>query len=215
MPDSSDPTLARRVYNLVRPYTPRDYAEFNGVRAKGVRVFDRTEEVPGYEAELCELVDAHLEEGMTVLEVGGGLGVSAVRIARAIGPSGSLTVYEGSHENVQLVEDTVAENEVPCDVRVRNALVGRPVDLYDEPSGADHVAPEELPPCDALVLDCEGTEVQILAELSELPRVVVVETHDHLVPGCTDAVECLLEASGYEIVERRRHTEDIQVLAAV
>lgn len=214
MTKASVPSPVRNLYNRIRHFLPRDYGEFNGVRAKGVRRLDVEREFPEYEAELCAVIDNQLELGMSVQEVGGGMGVSAVHICRTIGEGGSLTVYEGSHENAALVADTLEENDAPCEATLRNAVVGTPLHLYTKPKEADAVSPGDLPDCDALVMDCEGTEIQILAGYPHTPDVIVVETHDQLVPGCTAAVKCLLREKGYEIVERQRQTEDISILAA-
>jgi hypothetical protein len=57
-----------------------------------------------------------------------------------------------------------------------------------------------LPDCDVLVLDCEGTEIEILEEMEIKPRAVIVETHG--MNGATEeAVRERLDSAGYDTVE--------------
>jgi hypothetical protein len=207
--------MIKKLYNLIRPWLPRDYAKFNGVRSKGVRYFDRTRNFPDYEAELCSVITQHLRSGMAVVEVGGGLGISAVYASKLIGEDGSLTVYEGSEQHTEIVRDTINCNETPSKTVVQNQIVGQPIHLYEESNTANSIPPAKLPDCDALVLDCEGTEIQILSEYTHTPQVVVVETHEQFVPGCTTGVECILNHNNYEVVTRERQSENIVILGAI
>jgi hypothetical protein len=152
---------------------------------------------------------------MSLVEVGGGLGVSGVDASKLIGENGSLTVYEGSKRNVELVRDTLDCNDTPSETVVRNAIVGQTIHVYDDPNAAKSIPPFELPDCDALVLDVEGTEIQILSEYAHTPEVVIVETHEQFVPGCTAAAECILKANNYEIVDRERQSKNMVVLEAI
>jgi len=63
---------------------------------------------------------------------------------------------------------------------VGEAVVGDAVDTFGEPVDR-RVRPTELPDCDVLVLDCEGSEVEILQDLGPDPREIVVESHAELV----------------------------------
>ena len=58
------------------------------------------------------------------------------------------------------------------------------------------VAPEALPPCDVLELDCEGAEVEILSTMTIRPRVILTETHG-LYGAPTPRVVELLGKIGY------------------
>jgi Methyltransferase FkbM domain len=82
------------------------------------------------------------------------------------------------------------------------------------------VRPDELPPCDVLELDCEGSEVGILRDMLIEPRIVAVETHGFL-GAPTGDVRNVLENRGYQVsdlgfAEPRLETEcakrDIRVL---
>jgi protein-L-isoaspartate O-methyltransferase len=207
--------LVQRVYNLVRPILPKSYGVFNGVKVKDIRIFDRTTSFPEYEAELCAAIDETVEPGMDVTVVGGGRGVSTVRAARIVGDRGTVTVYEGSEKQVTLVEDTVQTNNVASCVDIRHAVVAGDIDVYTDTEDVPRVDPADLTASDALILDCEGAEIAILSELEHLAEVVVVETHDQIIPGATAAVRHILENRGYEISTERNHGDGIQVLAAV
>ena len=71
-----------------------------------------------------------------------------------------------------------------------------PVFVYGRRRGGV-VAPADLPPCDVLELDCEGSEVEILGALAVRPRVVLVETHG-LYGAPTDRVLALVRGLGYD-----------------
>jgi hypothetical protein len=52
-----------------------------------------------------------------------------------------------------------------------------------------------------LELDCEGSEVEILRELTVQPRMILVETHG-IYDAPTDLVASLLEKRGYIVSHR-------------
>lgn len=73
------------------------------------------------------------------------------------------------------------------------------------------VSPKELPDCDVLELDCEGSELSILQSLSIRPQLIFIEIHPHKGGFGPYAVLEELDQLGYDIV--RRYTHDGQVLS--
>lgn len=162
---------------LLRERLPRKLAVCNGVTARAARLLDATDVIPDYEAALVDGIRRCVRRGDDVVVVGGGYGVSSVVAADHVGPEGSVITYEGAAEHVDLVVETCSLNGVSDCVTVEHAVVGSDPNLYTRSGGARSVPPAELRACDVLVLDCEGAETEILADVRPLPRSIVVETH--------------------------------------
>lgn len=192
------------------------YAEWNGVQvpesvAPKQRYFDTRLPYDFHQANRRTNeggeVNAHRQytnRGDDVVIVGGGRGVTTVIAADQAGLEGSVLTYEGSRRYSDIVSETVRINNVDDRCEVVNAVVGSPIDVYDEddPDRLDVVPHDELPDCDVLELDCEGAEVGILRELKITPRVIVVEVHPRKYPDEIHVVEEQLAGLGYEIVDR-------------
>lgn len=210
------PTLAQRLRRRivqtweasVRPHLPIVSSAYNGVAVQDgqSRLLDRlcpwrSPARPHYEWALVNGLHRHVRPGTHVVIVGGGWGVSAVHAARHTGSAGQVTVYEGARRQVEHCRETMRHNGVADRVTVHHALVGPAVDLHGAPDGAAQVAPESLPPCDLLALDCEGAETEILRGLSHRPRVLLVETHG-LFGAPSDAIWHLLEERSYTVLSK-------------
>lgn len=192
----------RSIYDeYVRDQLPRKIGVYNGVPVRDRALFDMTDEQPEYEGPLVNAIERTVQGEDSVIIVGGGRGVSTVIAARAVGPLGDVTVYEGSREQYDLVEETVRLNRVADRTSVNFEVVGDAVSLWGEGMQADISDPEKLPPCDILILDCEGAEKQVVSELSTLPSTIVVETHGDLGVAPEEMVRTL-ESRGYEIINR-------------
>jgi len=206
---------------------PRRNSVYNGVDTRGARLFDsaipwRKRHKPNYESGIIKSLDAHTSQGDTVVVVGGGWGVTAVRAAELVGKTGHIYVYEGAKEAVERVYETLTLNNI-TNVEVTHAVVGTAKQLRGKQADAAHLEPVELPECDVLELDCEGAELEILRKLTSRPESIIVETHG-LHDASTEQVASILDKRGYEVVssviadERNREfcvEHDIQVLTAV
>jgi hypothetical protein len=110
-------------------------------------------------------------------------------------PEGSVVVYEGAASRVDQIRQVIESEGVADRVQVRHAVVGEPRSLRGDRGDARAVAPDQLPDCDVLELDCEGTELEILPALDSRPWVMLVETHGmHDAP--TEAVASELRTMG-------------------
>jgi hypothetical protein len=129
---------------------------------------------------------------------------------------GDVIVFEGGEKQAEIVERTLANNDVPASVELRHAIVAEAIALRTESGDADVVPPSELPDCDVLEMDPEGAELQILRELEIEPRVIIVETHADLGASEEDVRE-ELDRLGYRVTGRKPITPSrgIVVLCAV
>jgi hypothetical protein len=214
-------------FGLLRPRFPYTAVDYNGVIVRNAKLFDRyvpgqRADRPNYESGVVDALERHVDAGDSVVVIGGGWGVTAVRAARKTGAAGSVVVYEASKEMTARVAETLALNGVEDRVDLTNAVVGHGVDVWGEATD-DVVHPSELPECDVLVLDCEGAEVDVLVDMAIDPRVIAVETHG-LYDAPSNEVAALLEERGYTVTNRTvadRGLEetcreaDIRVLTAV
>lgn len=198
--------------NYVSPYLPRTVVRYNGVPVKAARVFDtslpwRKGQRPQFESGLISAISRHVSPGDDVVIVGGGWGVTAVAAAKKIGSSGSVTVFEGAKREVNRVEETVSLNSVSDIVEINHAIVGPEVHLKSASGAPDHISPDKLPPCDVLELDCEGSENEILQNLSTYPEHIFVETHG-IYGSPTNKVRNTLKKLDYEILQCDIGAED-------
>ncbi len=150
---------------------------------------------PEYEQALVTALRQNVRPLDRIVIVGGGVGVTAV-IAAKLG--GSVICYEGGAEEVRHVIDTANMNGVS--VTVHHAVVGNPSHVYGSTDQAMQIAPEALPECDVLELDCEGSEISILSQMTIRPRVVLVETHG-VYGAPTERCRELLESRGYTVTD--------------
>lgn len=193
----------------------RAYVRLNGVPVSHRRLTDRV--LPGwmqrgipttdpdYERDYVHLIEERVSEGDDVVLVGGGWGVSTVAAARQVSESGTVTTFEGAERSVERVRRTVEMNGVATRVDVRHAVVGTDIGLDSSPGTARRVAPVELPACDVLALDCDGAELDIVAEMRGRSPTLIVEHHgmtkldETLVEYQPERMGELIEEAGYGI----------------
>jgi methyltransferase FkbM-like protein len=178
---------------------------------------------PLYEDTLVRGLNTHVRMGDRVIVVGGGSGVTSVVAALAAGPTGRVQCFEGSAEMIPLIEKTIARNRMQTRISVHPAVVGPLIEVYGGAPNANQVEPNELPQCDVLELDCEGSELSIIKNLSYRPRVILVETHG-LYGSPTEKVSSLLQECGYIVTnmglaeptdEEFCSKHDIQILCGI
>lgn len=192
------------VYNQhIAPLLPRTTAVYNGVEVKGARYFDsllawRDKDKPHYESGIVSGIENHVKPGDSVVIVGGGWGVTAVKATQTVGSSGKVMVYEGSAKETNHIRDTLRANNLSDRVNIIHSVVGPMISLRGDAGATNHTSPEDLPECDVLELDCEGSEIEILENLLIRPRVILVESHGML-NAPSSKVEGLLEDMSYSI----------------
>jgi tRNA A58 N-methylase Trm61 len=155
-------------------------------------------DIPDYEEKLVTALRSAVQPGNTVVVVGGGNGITAVVAAKLAGPGGHVICYEASSEQLPLIQQTFRRNKV--DVDLRFAAVGEAISVYGDGEVAPVVAPEELPECDVLELDCEGAERIILGRMTIRPHVIAVETHG-VYGSPTKSVREALEKLDYAVTD--------------
>jgi hypothetical protein len=154
-------------------------------------------DAPGYEQALVTALKANVKRGDNVVIVGGGLGITCVVAARAA-ETGQVKCFEGDLQGVDAVRRVARLNGVAERVTALHAIVGEAIGVYGDALATTTVHPSELPDCDFLELDCEGSEVGILRDLTVQPRVIAVETHGFL-GAPTAVVRQVLEKRGYRV----------------
>jgi len=91
-------------------------------------------------------------------------------------------------------------NDVDDVVTVEEAIVGDPTTLYQGMADdAEVIDPANLPACDVLEMDCEGSELGILEGMQIRPRVLIVELHPTMYDAPNAAPVELIEEMGYEM----------------
>lgn len=214
--------------NYISSKIPKSNVEYNQVHIRKTRSFEsivpwkKERGRPNYESGLVGLIDKFVQSGDEVTIIGGGWGVTAVKAANKVGPSGRVHVYEGSISEVKKINKTIQINGVSDRVEVEHAVVGPKISLRGEIGNPSYISPDELPECDVIELDCEGSEMKILKELYICPRDILVESHGHKNASSSD-IKSILETKSYiiqsEVVADKRVKEkcikkDVYAIAA-
>lgn len=190
----------------------------NGVAVPGTEFDDDRDAYPTHESTVVSALRRRVRRGDSVVVVGGGWGTTTVVAARMTHFEGDVTTFEPSSKMLETLRRTVEINRVNEVVTLEHAAVGPVSDsserIFGSPDG-DVVAPEALPACDVLDIDCEGAELEVLRGLRFRPRLVTVEAHPHL-GGERDDVADELRRLGYEIVDEapiRPESDIVNVVA--
>lgn len=188
----------------VAPLLPRRTVQYNEVDVPAARLFDgvlpwrSTKDRPNYESGLIEGLEQYVQPGADVIIVGGGWGVTTVKAAENAGEEGHVTVYEGSKKEAEMVRRTVEINGHSDTVTVNHTIVGTALNLRSDEGDAEIIESGDLPDCDILELDCEGTEVEILRDMTIHPDIILVESHG-LYDAPTDKLKEILRNKSYSI----------------
>lgn len=179
-------------------------------------------DIPTYESGSVKALKSAVRKGDKVVVIGGGYGVTAVWAARLTGSHGCVLCLEGSADRATDVRIAARQNAVADRIEVVNAVVGEKVSLFGDGRTGPNMRPEELPECNVLEMDCEGSEVSIIESMVVRPRDIIVETHGFH-GAKTSKVKRLLENLSYDVtdmgvaVSHKRdycETMDIRVLLA-
>lgn len=209
-------------YSQFLPWIKRDY---NGITVPSHKPTGRfipavdVKDKPNYEEGIISSLEREVEEGDNIVICGGGLGVTAVKSALLNEDPSKVEIFEGSRSQIENIEKTLRENEV-SEINLRHAIVGNEKEIWGSTGEADRISAEDLPLCDILELDIEGSEKGVLKELGISPNTIIVESHGHL-DAPTDEIKSILRVKGYEIknvelAEDSEHAEknDIRVITA-
>lgn len=213
-------SVCRVFYNPIRPHLPKKLTVANGVVIRHRPFLDLTDVNPHYEASLIEQMENGIQEGDTVVVVGGGKGVSTVHASRLAGQTGDVHTYEAVRGQIDAINETLELNYTLAPVTLHHATVGSvdswSAERFGQSEGSVNIPPHELPDADVLVLDCEGAEKQIIPHIAGSIRSVVVETHGWLGSDRSTIRESLID-QGFDI--QGESVEDagkgIHVLSAI
>jgi len=216
--------LVTRIYtfgynNIVRTRLPKQgssVVEYNSVKIHDDEgklldgIVPKAGHIPLYEQPIIRGVANHVLDDDRVVVIGSGLG--AVTTICAAQTSEPVVSYEGSSEMYERSLKTYEMNNISERVVPHHAVVAENIGVWGAEGDAAHVTVDELPRCDVMILDCEGAEFQIVENLEDKPRVIIVETHGEV----PTMVEMLTEG-GYEIddVELYNPDQDLYVLTCV
>jgi hypothetical protein len=170
------------LYNLVYSHFPKRYLEYNGVGVPAARLFEDkiptrvVEDRENYEEGIVRSIERNVRKDDEVILLGGGYGVTAVKAAQQTGDASFVSIFEASEEQVELIMDTLERNDYR-DIEVNNAVVGSEVDVWGSSESAESLNPGDIPSCDVLEMDIEGSEKEVLKNLEIRPRVLIVESH--------------------------------------
>jgi hypothetical protein len=111
----------------------------------------------------------------------GGSGITSLYTLRSIGENGFLTIYEDGKESIRVIDLNPTNNSFN-NYKIIQAIVGDEKNVYGGNTLESlFVHPKDLPECDYLELDCEGSEKSILENMRINPGYIVVEIHPRLI----------------------------------
>lgn len=209
----------RRVFGFcyrksLRKFLPQSgYYTENKVKIKEKKSFDRFFYLPdsfsNYPNREGGIVSSHIgltRKGDSVVIVGGGRGITAIRANKIVGETGNVSIYEGGKESITDIKNTIEINNIESDIDIHHAIVGKERDVYwGDSTEADLLSPDDLPKCSVLELDCEGSEIDILKSLGIRPRVIILELHPYNYEEDPEMPLKILSEYGYDIALRFGH----------
>lgn len=132
---------------------------------------------PSYEGQFVEYIREYVEEGDSIVVIGGYFGASTIAAATQAGDSGGVTTFEATPEGADRVRKTARLNNVQQSVTVKAQSVGPIYNSKGRALGDGKIPPSELPNCDVLSIDCDGCELDVLDNIEVRPRTIIVEHH--------------------------------------
>lgn len=189
-----------------REYIPRKIGMYNGVAVRRPSILEIKDVYPDAEIHTLSNFSQFLNRGDEVVVIGGGWGIVAVKAAKIVGKTGRVIVFEGSQEYVERIHETAQLNGVENILTVNHAIVGNKENVWGSSSGADFVSPTDLPDCDVLQLDCEGSELEILREITISPQTIFVEVHG-MFGVSIEQTRREIKKRGYTIVDENVYSE--------
>jgi tRNA A58 N-methylase Trm61 len=160
------------------------------------RILDFNKNDPEYKREYLEAIRKHVNEGDDVGIIGGGRGISSVVALRR---GATVTAYEAAQEMVSIAEKTIDWQGFSDEFELVHGVVGEPIEVYGDRLGKS-IPPGEIDH-DVLILDCEGSEANIIRQLKSIPDILIVETHPGRGVSSQKTIDAM-EASGYVIIHQ-------------
>jgi hypothetical protein len=202
--------------NFVRPRLPTtgDRKYVSGIELVSEKyrrhVFDEFIPIPTpYEQYLKERNIALIREEVNTADVGisigGGYGVTAVALSEFVH---ELHIYEGSTDLINEIEKNLTANNTTANIHAK--IVGEAIDI-DGNVSTESISPRELPLADVVEMDCEGAEISILPEITNIPDQFVIETHPQN-GAPTDEVIHMLNEIGHTVIKQVPDPVDGDVL---
>lgn len=196
--------LKNRFHSVIRPVLPvSGFRTYNSVKVEQAKLCDEKFQSLNDENREGGLVTAHkrfTKSGDSVHIVGGGYGVTAVRVAKMIGDTGEVNIFEGGLNRINDLKNIVEMNNVSSICNIHHTVVGLEKNVYGgDTTDADTLSSYELPECDVLELDCEGAEIDVLTGIEFCPRVIIVECHPWLYSEPPTKPIKIMKKMGYRI----------------
>ncbi len=144
-----------------------------------------------------------------VVIIGGGYGITAYWASKIVGKNGNVIIYEGGEESFNRVKRTLKINSDFNNYQVYQSIVGENINVYGgSTNNSNFISAKDIPKCDVLELDCEGSELNILKTMTIRPRIIIVEIH----PKAYKPVNIILKVLnqiGYKIVQKSGHNGEL------
>ena len=144
-------------------------------------------------------IDKYVGYGMNCVQVGGGAGITSLHTLDKIGNEGLLTIYEGGYESILRIKKNLTINNFTNYI-IKHAIVGVEKNVYGgDLTEAEIIDPINLPQCNYLELDCEGSEKSILENMKIRPEFIVAEIHPKLINESFDWLYKWIKINHYVI----------------
>lgn len=196
----------------LRKYLPPKKIKINRKTVFAGTILDiGLKDMDGYEKELIAGLDEALQPTDNVCIVGGGLGITTLYAADK---ASEVTTFEAGKVNYRNLRYTVKYHNLQNVLLIPKA-VGKPVSIWGgEPTDHGNIKPQELPECDVLELDCEGTELEILNNMIIRPRMIIVESHG-IYNSPSETVISKLNELGYDIISTNPEVSESDIVIIV
>lgn len=199
-------SFIQKVYDKVRPYTPRRVEIHNGVAVKSAHMIDLNFIYPDYKKGLIEQIHENVNSGDSVTELGSGRGVCTVHASMA--GARKIECYEASIEEIEYWKETLDINNFKSSkyspkININESIVEAPFDIMGGKGNPEEISANDVIWNDVSIMDIEGSEIDIIKKAKNLSDTVVIESHpSHGAPA--SEIMDLLESRGY-ITEDYEH----------
>jgi hypothetical protein len=190
---STNGQLAYKYFPL--PTKPSTIAEFLKISFFGVHNVSKDE------LGILLSHDDIYQKNDIILAVGVGSGISLIHNCKKDRVSEAFIGIDGSRDQIEIAKDNARLNKVDFSkFKLIEGYVGNPTNIY----GSDNQKTTKIIDInqfnfDILELDCEGSEIEILQDLTARPRHIIVEMHPIFRSIDIDVFLDSMRNKGYEL----------------
>ena len=137
------------------------------------------------------------KQSIEVVQIGGGSGITSVIHAKNGSIDVHLTIIEPSQSQIKKIKQTLKLNNIN-NFRVIEKYLGDNR-AWNSNLTAEQLPIGQLPLCDILEIDCEGSEKLILENLRIKPNYIILEIHHTIIMENNEWIYSFASSNNYDV----------------